>query len=61
MRYLERFLIGRSYQVIFQHLEELLANSLLANASIAVDQTGVGEMVGELIRKGSCLLQTRTA
>ena len=51
VRHLERFPLGTPYPTICERLALLFARPPLAGATLAVDQTGVGRAVVDLIRR----------
>jgi hypothetical protein len=48
---LERFGLGTSYPAVCERIVKLFAGPPLANSTLAVDQTGVGRAVVDMIRK----------
>jgi hypothetical protein len=50
-RHLERFPLGTSYPEIVDRVAQLFAEAPLANSTLAVDETGVGRAVVDLLRK----------
>ena len=51
VRHLERFPLGTSYPTICDRVVELFDEPPLSNGTLAVDQTGVGRAVVDLIRR----------
>src|SRR5438876_6037371 len=51
VRHLERFPLGTSYPAICHRLVDLFSRPPLSDATIAVDQTGVGRAVLDMIRQ----------
>ena len=51
VRHLERFPLGTSYPTICDRVVDLFDEPPLANGTLAVDQTGVGRAVVDLIRR----------
>jgi hypothetical protein len=51
VRHLERFPLGTPYPAICERLAELFAQPPLKSSTLAVDQTGVGRPVVDLIRR----------
>lgn len=53
VRYLERPPLGTSYTVVCTRMAELFAKPPLAGSVLAVDQTGVGRPVVEMLRRST--------
>jgi hypothetical protein len=51
VRHLERFQLGTSYTAVCSRLAQLFAKPPLAGSLLAVDQTGVGRPVIDLLRE----------
>jgi hypothetical protein len=51
VRHLERFPLGTSYPTICDYVADLFDEAPLSNGTLAVDQTGVGRAVVDLIRR----------
>jgi len=51
VRHLERFSIGTSYPTICDHVVDLFDEPPLSNGTLAVDQTGVGRAVVDMISR----------
>jgi hypothetical protein len=49
VRHLERFTLGTSYPTICERIVDLFANPPLSGKSLAVDQTGVGRAVVDML------------
>jgi hypothetical protein len=51
VRHLERFPLGTAYTTICEHLKKLFSKPPLQHCTLAVDQTGVGRPVVDMIRR----------
>jgi hypothetical protein len=48
VRYLQRLPLGMTYPAVVQHVADLLARPPITNATLVIDETGVGRAVGDL-------------
>ncbi|MCW2200437.1 hypothetical protein M2227_002527 [Bradyrhizobium elkanii] len=48
VRYLQRLPLGMAYPAVVQHVADLLARPPINNATLIIDETGVGRAVGDI-------------
>jgi hypothetical protein len=48
VRYLQRLPLGMSYPAVVQHVADLLARPPITDATLIIDETGVGRAVGDI-------------